>query len=124
MIASGLFIVAALVCVASFLICLVATFVHDYPDDVAILSVAAVELLLVIYAVVAGVRQLGGDTLVGAGWEFWGYVLTAFIIPIIAFWWAITDKTRWSNLVLAAVGATVAVMLVRMEQIWHGGLFA
>ena len=68
----------------------------------------------------AAVRQLGGDTLNGPGWEFWGYILTALIVPVIAVGWAVTDKTRWSNLVLAVVGPTIAVMLHRMQVIWFG----
>ena len=65
-------------------------------------------------------HQLGGDTLNGPGWEFWGYILTALIVPVIAVGWAVTDKTRWSNLVLAVVGPTIAVMLHRMQVIWFG----
>lgn len=124
MIASGFFIAGALVCLASFAISVIATILRTHPDDVAILSVAAVELFLIVYSVAAAVRQLGGEALAGEAWEFWGYVLTALIIPVAAFWWAVTDKTRWSNLVLAAAGATVFVMLVRMEQIWQGGVLA
>ncbi|GHD07447.1 hypothetical protein [Zhihengliuella salsuginis] len=124
MIASGFFIAGAVVCLASLVISVVATIVRQYPDDVAILSVAAVELFLIVYSIAAAARQIGGEPIVGEAWEFWGYVLTALIVPVVAFWWAVTDKTRWSNLVLAAVGATVFVMLVRMEQIWQGGVFA
>jgi hypothetical protein len=68
------------------------------------------------------VRQAGGEAVSGEPWEFWGYVITALLIPPIAFWWAVTDKTRWSNVVLAAAGITVFVMLYRMEQIWDGAL--
>ena len=68
----------------------------------------------------AAVRQLGGEGLNGPGWEFWGYVVTALLVPVIAVAWAVTDKTRWSNLVLAVVGPTVVVMLHRMQVIWFG----
>ncbi|GAA3700521.1 hypothetical protein GCM10022377_12230 [Zhihengliuella alba] len=124
MLASGLLIAGAVVCAVSVLVAVVATFARDYPDDIAILGVAAVELFLIVYGVTAGIRQAGGDPVSGELWEFWGYLLTALLIPVLAFWWAVTDKTRWSNLVLAAVGATVFVMLFRMEQIWHGGVLA
>ena len=86
----------------------------------AIVSVAAVELFLLAYGVVGVVRQATGDTLNGPGWEFWGYVVTALLVPVIAVAWAVTDKTRWSNLVLAVVGPTVVVMLHRMQVIWFG----
>ena len=106
--------------VLSLLVCLAMTALRTHPADASILSVAAVELFLLVYGGVGAVRQLGGDTLHGPGWEFWGYILTALIVPVIAVGWAVTDKTRWSNLVLAVVGPTIAVMLHRMQVIWFG----
>ena len=104
----------------SFVVCVVMTAIRRHPADASILPVAAVELFTLVYAAAAAVRQLGGDTLNGPGWEFWGYILTALIVPVIAVGWAVTDKTRWSNLVLAVVGPTIAVMLHRMQVIWFG----
>ncbi|GAA3778500.1 hypothetical protein [Micrococcus endophyticus] len=104
----------------SLAVCVAMTAIRRHPADSSILSVAAVELFLLIYAVAAAVRQLGGEGLNGPGWEFWGYVVTALLVPVIAVAWAVTDKTRWSNLVLAVVGPTVVVMLHRMQVIWFG----
>lgn len=106
--------------VLSLLICLVAAAVRRYPADSAILSAAAVELFLIVYGVAGAIRQFSGDTLNGPGWEFWGYVITALLIPPLAVAWAITDKTRWANVVLAVAGPTVVVMLHRMQVIWYG----
>jgi hypothetical protein len=115
------FLVAALViCGLSLVLCAGAAALRQPPNDITILSVAAVELFLLVYAVAAGVRQAGGEPVLGEAWEFWGYLLTALVVPVGAFWWAILERSRWSNLVLAAVGPTVFVMLVRMEQIWDG----
>ena len=44
---------------------------------------------------------------------------TALILPIGAVYWAILERTRWSNFVLAAVGVTALVMAARMNQIWY-----
>ncbi|GER22535.1 hypothetical protein NCCP1664_10320 [Zafaria cholistanensis] len=122
MIVDGFFIAGAIVCALALILGVVAAVIRDHPDDYALLAVAAVELFLVVHAVAAAVRQAGGQAISGEPWEFWGYVLTALLIPPIAFWWAVTDKTRWSNVVLAAAGVTVFVMLYRMEQIWDGAL--
>ena len=79
-----------------------------------------VELgLSICYGVV---RQAGGEAVAGEVWEFWGYWITALLVPVAAFWWSILERTRWSNLILGAVGLTIFVMLVRMEQIWDGAL--
>lgn len=124
MIVDGFFIAGVIICALSVVISVVATILRDHPDDYAIISVAAVELFLVVYGIAAAIRQGGGETLSGEAWEFWGYVATALFVPVVAFAWAITDKTRWSNAVLAAVGLTVFVMLYRMEQIWDGATLA
>ncbi|MEG9247611.1 hypothetical protein V6S67_05880 [Arthrobacter sp. Soc17.1.1.1] len=113
-------LVGSLVCVLAALLCIGAALLRQPPNDITILSVAAVELFLLAYAVGAVIRQLTGDPVLGEAWEFWGYLLTALLVPVGAFWWAILEKTRWSNYVLAAAGLTVFVMLVRMEQIWDG----
>lgn len=114
------FLVGALVCAVSALLCLGAGVLRQPPNDITILSVAAVELFLLVYTVAAVIRQLTGDPVVGEAWEFWGYLLTALVVPVGAFWWSIIEKTRWSNFVLAASGLTIFVMLYRMEQIWDG----
>ncbi|MHA7280962.1 hypothetical protein ACX80H_14575 [Arthrobacter sp. MDT2-2] len=114
------FLVGALVCAVSAVLCIGAALLRQPPNDITILSVAAVELFLLAYTVAAGIRQLAGEPVLGEAWEFWGYLLTALVVPVGTFWWSILERTRWSNFVLAAAGLTVFVMLVRMEQIWDG----
>ncbi len=114
------FLIGVLVCALSAVLCIGAAVLRQPPNDITILSVAAVELFLLTYTVGALIRQLTGDPVLGEAWEFWGYLLTALLVPVGAFWWSILEKTWWSNLVLAAAGLTVFVMLFRMEQIWDG----
>jgi hypothetical protein len=71
--------------------------------------------LAVTIALVASGNQAKGDTV-----EFFGYILTALIVPPAAVGWAIVDRSRWSTVVLGVSGLTVAIMLVRMWQIWSG----
>ncbi|MFJ6001961.1 hypothetical protein [Arthrobacter sp. NPDC092385] len=113
-------LIGVLVCGVSALLCVGAALLRRPPNDITILSTAAVELFLVVYAVGAVIRQVAGEPVLGEAWEFWGYLLTALLVPVGAFWWSILEKTRWSNYVLAAAGVTVFVMLFRMEQIWDG----
>jgi hypothetical protein len=42
------------------------------------------------------------------------------LIPVGAAFWALTERNRWSTMVLGIAAATVAVMLARMQQIWIG----
>ncbi len=84
-----------------------------------IFSVLAVELVLVVYLVGSIVRVAMGEQMAGEAWEFWGLPHCCLMIPLGAVYWAILERTRWSNFVLAAVGITALVMAARMNQIWY-----
>lgn len=116
----GWFIAGALIGVASTLICAVAGIMKKKPNDITLLSLAGVELFLLVYAAAAAIRLAGPEALAGEAWEFWGYVFTAAMLPVAGFYWAMMERTHWSNFVMAFVGVTVAVMLARMAQIWYG----
>ena len=100
-------------------ICLVAGILKKAPNDVTILSVAAVELALVVYLVGSIIRVISGEPIAGEAWEFWGYLATAMLLPPAAVYWSILERTRWSNCVLAAVGVTALGMAARMNQLWY-----
>ena len=71
--------------------------------------------LAVSIALVSTGSEASGDTV-----EFFGYLITALIVPPAAVIWATIDRTHYSTMVLGVAGLTVAVMLVRMWQIWSG----
>ena len=100
-------------------ICLGAGILKKVPNDLTILSVAAVELALVVYLVGSIIRVISGEPIAGEAWEFWGYLATALLLPPAAVYWSVLERTRWSNFVLAAVGVTALVMAARMNQIWY-----
>ena len=120
MIFDGFMIACTVICALVVLIGVGSTILRSYPTDPAILSLGALELFLITYGVQAGVRQAGGQSIQGEPWEFWGYLITAFLVVLLAAWWGIGEKSRWSNLVMAASGFTVFVMLFRMQQVWLG----
>ena len=113
------FYIILVVGLVSTAICLIAGILKKAPNDTTILSVAAVELSLLVYLVGSIVRVAGGEQIAGEPWEFWGSLLTALLLPVGAVYWAILERTRWSNFVLAAVGVTTVVMAARMNQIWY-----
>jgi hypothetical protein len=113
------FYIILVVGLLSTVICAVAGIMKKAPNDTTILSVAAVELSLLIYLVGSIVRVAIGEQIAGEPWEFWGYMATALLLPVAAVYWAILERTRWSNFVLAAIGVTAVVMAARMNQIWY-----
>jgi hypothetical protein len=52
--------------------------------------------------------------------EFFAYLVVAIMVPIGAGFWALVERNRWSTLIIGVAALTVAVMLVRMNQIWTG----
>lgn len=116
---NGFFIAGSIVCALAFVVAVIATIIRKYPDDWALIGAAATELFLVVYGIAAAISQSGGRPVAGDPWEFWGYLLTALVMPPIAFFWAVSEKSRWSNAVLAASAVVTFVMLFRMEQIWQ-----
>ncbi|MDO5754372.1 hypothetical protein [Arthrobacter sp.] len=114
------FIIGTIVGLGSTITCIVAAAMKKKPNDITLLTLAAVELFIVAYAIGSLVRILGGQHMVGEPWEFWGYMFTAAMLPVAGFYWAMMERTHWSNYVMSAVGITVVVMLARMAQIWYG----
>ena len=55
----------------------------------------------------------GGD-MAGIGLYFAGSVL----LPLLAGFWALVERDRWSTVVLGVACLAVAVMVVRMHIIW------
>lgn len=77
---------------------------------------AAVEAVLLIQAVVAGVQIGRGHAVDGA--LFWGYVVTALLLLPVASAWAFAERTKWSSVVLMVASLTVGFLAFRMWQIW------
>lgn len=84
-----------------------------------VLGAAALTLVMLLVQVIASIIA----PIVGAGptgdlLEYWTYLVSALLIPPAATIWALTDKGRWSVLVVGLGLLAVAVMVYRMHQIW------
>ena len=88
------------------------------PNDAAILSVALVELLLIVQLIIALVAPGFGNVATGSVLEFFVYLVTALLIPPIAVLWALMERSRWSSVVLGIAAISIAIKIYRMQQIW------
>lgn len=88
-------------------------------DDWQLLALAAVELLLLVQVVVAAVRLVGGERPEALG-VFVGYLVIALLVLPVGTVLALAERGRWSGGVLAVAGCTLAVVVVRLQQLWHG----
>lgn len=88
------------------------------PNDYTMGATLLVALLLIVQIVISIVQPFVGNKAVGDPLEFWMYLILALALPLGAGFWALIDRTRFANLVLAVVGLAVAVMTYRMLVIW------
>jgi hypothetical protein len=94
-------------------------FLNRPPQLLHLVGLAAVELALVVQAVVATGR-LFTEPRPDALATFIGYLLTAVLIPPLAALLGWAERTRWGSVIIAAACLVVPVMVVRLEQVWSG----
>ncbi len=90
------------------------------PSGFSIAALGLVEFLLGLQLVVSLTLVILGLRAETSTLEFFGYLIVALLVPPAAAAWALVERTRWSTVVLGAASLTVAVMLVRMQQLWTG----
>jgi hypothetical protein len=86
--------------------------------------VAGVVEAAVLIAVVVSIVMLvgpGPDQSIETG-AFVGYlVVTPLVLPVGLFW-ALAEKSRWGTVVLGIAALVVPVLMVRLDQVWNGGI--
>lgn len=100
------------------LFCLVMGLAGKKPNDLTLGAVILVELLLIIQVVIAIIAPFVGNHPTGHPLEFWAYLVSAVLIPPLAAFWGLVERNRWSTVVLGAACLAIAVMVLRMNQIW------
>jgi hypothetical protein len=113
-------IVEAAVAAAAGVLCLVLGLFGTKPGDLSMGAVALVELLLLGQLGIAIAQPLVGNPPTGSLVEFYIYLIVALLIPLLAGFWALVERDRWSTVVLGIACLAIAVMVVRMNIIWTG----
>ena len=108
------------VALAAGLFTLVLGLFRKLPSLWSVGSLALVELGLLIQLVNTIILTLGGERAKVDTVEFYAYLVVAAMVPIGTVFWALVERTWVSTLILGVGAFTVAVMLVRMNQIWTG----
>lgn len=103
----------------SFLVCILAFLRGQAPDDYSQGSVLILEAFLVVYLVGSIIMQAVTDGPSGDWLEYYGYLITAMIIPVGTFIWSLAERTRWSTLVLGLTGPVLIIMVHRMNMLWY-----
>ena len=112
-----------LICLGSAGMALLLGLLQRPPSWWSVGTAIAVEAALIIQLVWSIVLVSSGQAAVGDTLEYFGYIITALLVPPAAVIWAIYERTKWSTLVIGLSSLTVAIMVVRMWQIWSGNAY-
>lgn len=82
-------------------------------------TVAGVEAALLVGMIIAIVGDVRGYS-EGDPVLFWSYFVTTLLIAPLAVVWGVGDKSLWGTGVVAIAMLTIAVLVVRLAQIWQG----
>lgn len=99
--------------------CIVMGVARRPPNDYTLGATLFIELLLLAHLVAAIVAPFAGSPATGDALEFYAYIVTAIVMLPLAGFWALTDRSRWSNVVLGVANLAIAVMIIRMLDVWY-----
>jgi hypothetical protein len=94
--------------------------VRGRPPGRVTLTLAALGALLTVGQSVAAAVGLVQGRRPPETATFVGYLVGIVVVLPLAVVWALAERTRWSGLVVAVGGVTVAVMTARMVMLWRG----
>lgn len=93
---------------------------RDRPFDNPLFYASAVLELVLLGALVGGAIALARTDRQVDGVLFLSYLATMVVIPPAATLWGIGEKSRWGTGVVVVAMLTVAVLAVRVFEIWTG----
>lgn len=82
----------------------------------------AVEGLLLLQALVAVTGMVTDRGPAGSTVLFVSYLVTVVCVLPLALGWARVEPDRWSSAVVAVAAFTVLAMVVRLWDVWRGGV--
>lgn len=87
----------------------------------ALAALALLELGLVVLAVIGVVAWVGGDA-PAEPVVFFFYLLTCLLVPPLMVWWGRGEPGRWGSGVVAIACLVLVVLVLRVQQVWTGGI--
>ncbi|KAF4406131.1 MULTISPECIES: hypothetical protein [Streptomyces] len=95
---------------------------RDQPTkDWHFIGMAVVTVLVLVQLVVGIVRLAGGEEPDGGTGIFVAYLVGAAAAVPAAGVLSLTERTRWGSVTVAAGAVVLAVLEVRLHDIWGGG---
>ena len=89
------------------------------PGKPLLIGLGVVELLVIAQLVVGVVLLIGGGR-PGNMVTFLAYLISSLVIIPVAVLWSLAERSRSSTAVLGIAGVAIAVMVLRLHEIWGG----
>jgi hypothetical protein len=89
------------------------------PDNLLVGALALLEVALVAQLVV-GIAQLVQDDRSTSPVVFVGYLVGILLVLPAGVLWSLAERSRSGTAVLIIACLTVAFLLLRLDQLWHG----
>lgn len=80
----------------------------------------AVEVVLLVQAVVAIVLLIQGDQIAGSTGVFLAYLVGTLLALPLTLLWGLGEPSKWTLVALGVASLVVAVLVLRLDQIWAG----
>src|SRR5262245_7158113 len=94
------------------------TALRDKPtDDPHLYGIAVVEVLLLVQVAIVIVRLAQGDRPSELATFLAYLILVPFVLPI-GFVLSLIERTRWGSVILGVAALTLAVLVVRLQDLW------
>ena len=92
------------------------------PMSRALHSSQLVLAALLVVLAIGGIVQMVATDRDFARLEFVGYVVLSPMIPIGSWWWTRGDSTRVGSAIVMVVALVLPVLVLRIQQVWAGGV--
>lgn len=114
---------AIAIAVACALWAFVMAIANRQPRELMVIAAGVVEAAVVIVALVGIVMMIGPgpDQTIQTG-TFIGYMVVTPMIMPVGLVWALAEKSRWGTVVLGISALVIPVMVIRLDQVWNGGI--
>ncbi|WP_405145586.1 hypothetical protein OG589_01985 [Sphaerisporangium sp. NBC_01403] len=86
---------------------------------VLLIGLGVLELALLAQAGIGIAKVIGGERPAETA-TFIGYLAGTILIPPVAAFWALGERTRWGPAVAAVACFAIPVMVGRLLQLWQG----
>jgi hypothetical protein len=80
-------------------------------------AVGVLEILLLVQVGIIVAKLAGGQRPAGLA-TLIGYLIATPIVPVVAVFWGLMERSRWGPAVIAVAGVVAAVLMVRLHEIW------